>query len=71
MALGSIFNGPPFIAWVKNRLGFDAELLMPFFFWLPFDQFKTGRFEAIYFTQCFLCKYPLGTINMCKNKYLR
>ncbi|CAH0721166.1 unnamed protein product, partial [Brenthis ino] len=57
MTLGSIFTVPPFISYIRNKAGFGDEIMLPFFYWLPYDPCIGNRFEITMFLQtchCFL-----------------
>lgn len=46
-ALLVIFLSPPFVEILKIAIGQDTPLILPFFYWFPFDPFKRGYYEVI------------------------
>ncbi|KAJ8715638.1 hypothetical protein PYW07_010120 [Mythimna separata] len=50
-ALLVIFLSPPFVEIIKILLGYDVPLILPFFYWFPFDPFQRGYYEVILVAQ--------------------
>ncbi|XP_026729962.1 odorant receptor 4-like [Trichoplusia ni] len=50
-ALLVIFLSPPFVEIIKIMSGEEVPLILPFFYWFPFDEFKRGYYEVILIAQ--------------------
>ncbi|XP_028031825.1 odorant receptor 4-like [Bombyx mandarina] len=46
-ALLVIFLSPPFVEIIKQVAGWDVPLILPFFYWFPFDPFQRIYYETI------------------------
>ncbi|XP_026322996.1 odorant receptor 85c-like [Hyposmocoma kahamanoa] len=46
-ALLVIFLSPPIVEIIKRALGYDVPLILPFFYWFPFDPFQRVYYEII------------------------
>ncbi|KAJ8709734.1 hypothetical protein PYW08_009738 [Mythimna loreyi] len=46
-ALLVIFLSPPFMEIIKILMGYEVPLILPFFYWFPFDPFQRGYYEVI------------------------